>query len=69
MNRAELNNTIKHYRAGVDDGFYTGLMREEGDAVRDGIDTFSAAYHLGYDHGIRLYCETFDPDHYSERGN
>jgi len=60
MTRQELNDTIRHYRAGVDDGFHTGLMRDEGDAIRDDIDTFSAAYRLGYDHGVRLYCDTLE---------
>jgi len=43
MTRKELNDTIRHYRAGVDDGFHTGLMRDEGDAIRDDIDTLHSA--------------------------
>ena len=57
MTKQELNDTIRYYRAGVDDGFHTGLTRDEGDAIRDGIDTFSAAYRLGYDQGCRLRDE------------
>jgi hypothetical protein len=57
MTRKELNDTIRNYREGFDDGYRTGLMREEGDAVRDNIDTFSAAYRLGYDHGCNIYAE------------
>jgi len=52
MSRKELNDSIKLYRAGFDDGFYVGLMSERGD-----IDTSHPAYKAGYDHGVSVYCE------------
>jgi len=54
MNRAELNDMMTHYAAGVDDGFYSGEIR------RDDLDTSHPAYKAGFDHGVRLYCETFE---------
>jgi hypothetical protein len=55
MNRLELRIISDAYKAGVDDGFYSGDMREG-----DDFDTSHPAYREGYDHGVRLYCETID---------
>jgi hypothetical protein len=55
MNRQEMNDAIKHYRAGFDDAFYLGEVRDGYD-----IDTHHPAYRAGYDHGIFQYCETIE---------
>jgi hypothetical protein len=54
MNRKDQAETMTHYAAGVDDGFYSGEIR------RDDLDTNHPAYKAGFDHGVRLYCETFE---------
>ena len=63
MKRIEFRMLIDTYRAGVDDGFSTGIFVEPENLedLEDG-DALGQAYREGYDHGVRLYCETIEGD-------